>query len=169
VLSAARSPLGAPPRLSFRRPNATTQLRAALPCQRIGRNTLAGFRSSPPARLARHLADRSCCRPGRCPEPPGSGLQIRAQAPHPLRIQACLRKAPFGERAEAACNVISDECQWKWDATSRAVMPGLVSGIPNELALPCHRNRDGRDIGERSDAVLRTAKPGRNWGNASNQ
>src|SRR5271166_5359620 len=30
ALIAARSPLGAPPRLSFRRPNATTQLRAAL-------------------------------------------------------------------------------------------------------------------------------------------
>jgi hypothetical protein len=55
--SGTRSPLGAPPRLSFRRPNATTQLRAALPCRRIGRNTLAGFRSSPPAKSA-----RSCCR-----------------------------------------------------------------------------------------------------------
>jgi hypothetical protein len=35
---------------------------------------------------------------GRCPEPPGSGLQIRPRAPHPLHLTACLRKASLGER-----------------------------------------------------------------------
>jgi hypothetical protein len=39
-------------------------------------------------------------------------------------------------------------------------MPGLVPGIPLDVAMPCHGKRDGRDIGERSDAVLRTAVPG---------
>src|SRR5689334_12173825 len=36
-------------------------------------------------------------------------------------------------------------------------MPGLVPGIH---ALDKELDVDGRDIGERSDAVLRTAKPG---------
>ena len=40
------------------------------------------------------------------------------------------------------------------------VMPGLVPGIPIQVAQSCHEYRDGRDKGERSDAVLRTAKPG---------
>src|SRR5258705_13084924 len=35
-------------------------------------------------------------------------------------------------------------------------MPGLVPGIPTRDAR-CLPKRDGRDIGERSDAVLRTA------------
>jgi hypothetical protein len=32
------------------------------------------------------------------PKPPGSGLQIRPRAPHPLHLTACLRKASLGER-----------------------------------------------------------------------
>jgi hypothetical protein len=36
-------------------------------------------------------------------------------------------------------------------------MPALVAGIH---ALTAKEGVDGRDIGERSDAVLRTAKPG---------
>src|SRR5580693_10202627 len=28
---------------------------------------------------------------GRCPKPPGSGVQIRPRAPHPLHLTACLR------------------------------------------------------------------------------
>src|SRR5712672_2823571 len=42
---------------------------------------------------------------------------------------------------------------------TRAVMPALVAGIPIRDAR-CLPKRDGRDIGERSDAVLRTAMPG---------
>src|SRR5712672_1261383 len=38
-------------------------------------------------------------------------------------------------------------------------MPGLGPGIPTKDAQ-CRPKRDGRDIGERSDAVLRTAMPG---------
>ena len=37
------------------------------------------------------------------------------------------------------------------------VMPGLVPGIH---VLAVKKGVDGRDIGERSDAVLRTAMPG---------
>jgi hypothetical protein len=36
-------------------------------------------------------------------------------------------------------------------------MPGLVPGIH---ALATKKDVDGRDVGERSDAVLRTAMPG---------
>jgi hypothetical protein len=32
------------------------------------------------------------------PKPPGSGLQIRPRAPHPLHLTACLRGASLGER-----------------------------------------------------------------------
>ena len=32
------------------------------------------------------------------PKPPGSGLQIRPRAPHPLHLTACLRKASLGEQ-----------------------------------------------------------------------
>jgi len=39
------------------------------------------------------------------------------------------------------------------------VMPGLVPGI-HVLNWSVSKDVDGRDIGERSDAVLRTAMPG---------
>ncbi|MGN6310402.1 MAG: hypothetical protein ACTHNN_12700 [Xanthobacteraceae bacterium] len=42
---------------------------------------------------------------------------------------------------------------------SLIVMPGLVPGI-HVLTTPAKEDVDGRDIGERSDAVLRTAMPG---------
>jgi hypothetical protein len=35
---------------------------------------------------------------GRCPKPPGSGLQIRPRAPHPLHLTVCLRGASLGEQ-----------------------------------------------------------------------
>jgi len=38
-------------------------------------------------------------------------------------------------------------------------MPALVGGIHISLEC-CEQDVDGRDIGERSDAVLRTAMPG---------
>jgi hypothetical protein len=38
-------------------------------------------------------------------------------------------------------------------------MPALVAGI-HALASLAEQDVDGRDIGERSDAVLRTAMPG---------
>jgi hypothetical protein len=37
------------------------------------------------------------------------------------------------------------------------VMPGLDPGIPTQVARLGEKHRDCRDIGERSDAVLRTA------------
>ena len=46
----------------------------------------------------------------------------------------------------------------KYLASLSTVMPGLVPGIH---ALLCDKEGvDGRDIGERSDAVLRPAMPG---------
>jgi hypothetical protein len=38
-------------------------------------------------------------------------------------------------------------------------MPALVAGI-HVLATSHHEDVDGRDIGERSDALLRAVKPG---------
>src|SRR5580704_13719393 len=90
-----RSPVGVPPRLSPK---------GIIPSQRLG------FR---PGFLGRGLNGRyppspvpvqgSTSRPGRnagrlIPKPPGSGLQIRPRAPHPLHLTACLRKASLGER-----------------------------------------------------------------------
>ena len=51
-----------------------------------------------PGQCSKLLADRSSCRPGGAPKPPGSGLRIRAQAPHSLRNQDRLMSAPRGER-----------------------------------------------------------------------
>src|SRR5882757_4041218 len=48
---------------------------------------------------------------------------------------------------------------WRAAYSDRVVMPGLVPGIPTRDAR-CLPKRDGRDIGERSDAVLQTAMPG---------
>jgi len=39
-------------------------------------------------------------------------------------------------------------------------MPALVAGIHVLSGMPASKDVDGRDIGERSDAVLRTAMPG---------
>jgi len=44
------------------------------------------------------------------------------------------------------------------------VMPGLVPGIHVLASTNEQRDVDGRDIGERSDAVLRTALPGHDEG-----
>ena len=86
----ARSPVGVPPRLSPK---------GIIPSQRLG------FR---PGFLGRGLNGRyppspvpvqgSTSHPGHnagrlIPKPPGSGLQIRPRAPHPLHLTACLRKA----------------------------------------------------------------------------
>ena len=51
------------------------------------------------------------------------------------------------------------ECSFVGDGVPMrtAVMPVLVAGIH---ALAKKKDVDGRDIGERSDAVLRTAMPG---------
>jgi hypothetical protein len=45
-------------------------------------------------------------------------------------------------------------------ATFFYVMPGLVPGIHVFTKALTLKDVDGRDIGERSDAVLRTAMPG---------
>jgi len=46
------------------------------------------------------------------------------------------------------------------DEEGYAVITGLVPVIPLRSAQLCQMNRDGRDIGVRKHAVLRTALPG---------
>jgi len=43
---------------------------------------------------------------------------------------------------------------------SSCVMPGFMPGIHDFLIAQARKDVDGRDIGEPSDAVLRTAMPG---------
>jgi hypothetical protein len=62
----ARSPSGAPPR-HLPKHIVSAQLRAAFP------GITGCKREDPPRRqCSEHLADRSLCRPSRCPKPPGS-------------------------------------------------------------------------------------------------
>ena len=89
----ARSSVGVPPRLLLRRTNATAQPQAALPGTRLK----DGRYLSPPVPV-----QRASRRP--VIVPPGSGLQIRPRAPHPLHLSACLRKVSLGERDFSACN-----------------------------------------------------------------
>src|SRR6476661_149831 len=65
----ARSPVGVPPRRLRQRTNAAAQLQNALPGTRL-LQALAASRLSQSSEL---LADRSWCRPGVFPEPPGDG------------------------------------------------------------------------------------------------
>ena len=67
--SVARSPDGVPPRRLLQRPNATAQLQNALP----GTGLNSGRYPPLPVPVQRLVADRSSCRPGVFPEPPGSG------------------------------------------------------------------------------------------------
>jgi hypothetical protein len=96
----ARSSVGVPPRLLLRRTNATAQPQAALPGTRLK----DGRYLSPPVPV-----QRASRRP--VIVPPGSGLQIRPRAPHPLHLSACLRKVSLGERDFSACNWYRDKCQ----------------------------------------------------------
>jgi hypothetical protein len=67
--SGTRSPVGVPPRRLRQRTNAAAQLQHALPGTRL-LQALAASRLSQSSEL---LADRSWCRPGVFPEPPGDG------------------------------------------------------------------------------------------------
>jgi len=56
--------------------------------------------------------DRSSCRPSGGPEPPGSGWQIRPQAPPSLRLSGLpFRKGALDERGGGVCNQKRDDCQ----------------------------------------------------------
>src|SRR6202051_2839056 len=61
-----------------------------LVCAGVTRLRLSQSRDAPPTPVVM---------PGdMMPKPPGSGLQIRPRAPHPLHLTVCLRKASLGER-----------------------------------------------------------------------
>jgi len=71
-----------------------------------------------------------------------------------------------GEKTEL-CGHAMQNCDTHCDAASfvrwitvLSVMPGFVPGIPLSRARLCLSNRDGRDIGVRKHAVLRTAMRG---------
>jgi hypothetical protein len=58
------------------------------------------------------VADRSSCRPGVFPKPPGSGVQIRPREPLSLRLQECPRGSVPSERdGEDGRNISSDQRQ----------------------------------------------------------
>jgi hypothetical protein len=69
ALIAARSPVGVPPRHLRQRTNAAAQLQNALPGTRLS----AGVIRRPLSQSSDQVADRSSCRPGVFPKPPGSG------------------------------------------------------------------------------------------------
>ncbi len=91
-----RSPLGAPPRLSFRRPNATTQLRAALPDSRCKRALGPLHRHVQPDtwQTGRH-AGRVDAR-----SRPGADCKSARRRRTRSAFRSAFRKAPFGERAD---------------------------------------------------------------------
>jgi hypothetical protein len=88
ALSGARTPVGVPPRLSPK---------GIIPSQRLGFRP--GFLGrGPNGRYPPSPVPVQGCtsHPGHhagrlIPKPPGSGLQIRPRAPHPLHLTACLR------------------------------------------------------------------------------
>src|SRR6185503_9240494 len=82
----------------------------------------------------------------------------RRRRGHAARDEAGLGVEIEGEADDVAGHSLDlrsialDHC-----ATSYSVMPGFMPGI--HVFLSC-QDVDGRDIGERSDAVLRTSMPG---------
>jgi hypothetical protein len=148
ALCEARSPFGAPPRLSFRRPNATTQLRAAL-------HSLADRYLGPygePWTLSAAKLSQTPGRPvvmpaGTMPEaareqfakPPAGA----APAPHSGLPSG---KRPIRERGDGWCNRNSDNCQWCGDNIFRPGFAplqggfeqhGCVSGCCDDHARKC--------------------------------
>jgi hypothetical protein len=88
ALSGARTPVGVPPRLSPKgvshpKGSASGQASWDAVCTGVTRLRLSQSREAPPTPVIM---------PGdMMPKPPGSGLQIRPRAPHPLHLTACLR------------------------------------------------------------------------------
>ena len=57
------------------------------------------------------LVDRSSCRPGVFPGPPGSGLRDRPRVPHSPHLQDRIRNVPFDGRGVLASIGCGDGCQ----------------------------------------------------------
>ena len=107
ALSAARSPLGAPPRLSVRRPNATPQFQAALPdsgCRRASGSLRR--RVQPDTWQTGRNAGRVDAR-----SRPGAECKSARRRRTRSAFRSAFRKAPFGERADGVYNRIGDICQ----------------------------------------------------------
>ena len=113
ALSGARTPVGVPPRLSPK---------GIIPSQRLGfRPGFLGLglngRYPPSPVPVQRCTSHPGHRAGRLiPKPPGSGLQIRPRAPHPLHLSDCLRKASF----RRAGGVLVSKCERRSQASSRS-------------------------------------------------
>jgi hypothetical protein len=92
----ARSPVGVPPRRLRQRTNAAAQLQHALPGTRL-LQALAASRLSQSSEL---LADRSWCRPGVFPEPPGDGSDEPPSAGTALAPAASVTRLPSCKLSE---------------------------------------------------------------------
>jgi hypothetical protein len=66
------------------------------------------------------------------------------------------KRAPYREQSDVG--IIRS--QFQSVSLLTRVIAGLVPAISTQSAQHCHDDRDDRDVGERSDAVLRTAMPG---------
>jgi hypothetical protein len=99
----ARSPSGA----SLRLASAVATTSGSAPDPRfLGRGRAGVLPVVSLSKSCELLADRSFCRPSGAPEPPGSGLQIRARAPHSLHFQVCLENTSVGERDSGNVTVL---------------------------------------------------------------
>ncbi len=135
----ARSPVGVPPRHLRRRTNAPAQLQNALPRTWSERTTpmvrkiariFAGVTRAFLSQSSDVVADRSSCRPGVYPEPPGSGGDEpppagTAPAP-PAGVTGC---RPFGERESRFVPEVRTDVKKRLvirDAVKRSSYAGLT-------------------------------------------
>jgi hypothetical protein len=88
-----------------------------------------------PGQCSELLTDRSSCRPGGFPRPPGSGLRDRARAPHSLHHQDRIRTVPCDERDVWPCNSNGDYCQ----ASVTAAVTEPVADDGNSLQVQVDR------------------------------
>jgi hypothetical protein len=101
--SGTRSPVGVPPRLLLRRPNATAQLQGALP----GTWLKHGRYPSPPVPVQRASRRPVIMPAGRFPEAARErGYEPRPRVPLSLRFKDRLEKRPFEERDFAYVTVL---------------------------------------------------------------
>jgi hypothetical protein len=105
-----------------------------------------------PGQCSELLTDRSSCRPGGAPKPPGSGLRDRARAPHSLHRQDRIRTVPCDERDVWACNLNGDDCQaLVTDAvTTTAERTSGSAFTPSWSRRESGAGRDGRSAPARS-------------------
>jgi hypothetical protein len=131
----ARSPVGVPPRRLLQRTNAAAQLQNALP----GTRRKMGVTRFCLSQSSDQVADRSSCRPGVFPEPPGSGGDEPPPAGTALAPPAGVAGwRPSRERDVVIRNANSDECQEEChrngDALLRLAVPPRTPARPPALA-----------------------------------